>query len=120
MIRPTTQTTHTVPAHKAGIVSWVVVMRLRLLPPFATCLSPSFPLLENPRQPSQTRVERVGVKQEVRHQQEWYEDKQSFDPVPDAWPHFRHGTQYGRIGLARKDKLPTEMAGAVRGRATAG
>lgn len=78
-------------------------------------------LLENLRQPGQTHVERVGIEQEVRHDQERYEDEQSLDAVPDGWPHFfRHGAEYRRIGLARKDTLLTKIAGAVRGRATVG
>jgi hypothetical protein len=43
------------------------------------------PMLENSREPCGKRVERRWIEQEIRHHDEWHEDQQSIDPVPNGW-----------------------------------
>src|SRR6185437_16045110 len=58
--------------------------------------------LEDVGEPRQNRVEGVWIKQEVRHPGKRYEYEQCVDAVPDGFPSLGHGTEYCRIGSARK------------------
>jgi hypothetical protein len=50
-------------------------------------------MLENSRKPCGKRVERRWIEQEIRHHDEWHEDQQSIDPVPNGW---RQWIRWGR------------------------
>jgi hypothetical protein len=43
------------------------------------------PKLEDSRKPCGKRVEGRWIEQEIRHHDEWHEDQQSIDPVPNGW-----------------------------------
>ena len=43
------------------------------------------PMLQNSRKPCGKRVECRWIEQEIRHHDEWHEDQQSIDPVPNGW-----------------------------------
>jgi hypothetical protein len=48
------------------------------------------PKLEDSRKPCGKRVEGRWIEQEIRHHDEWHEDQQSIDPVPNGGRYFPH------------------------------
>jgi|HubBroStandDraft_6_1064221.scaffolds.fasta_scaffold2387473_1 hypothetical protein len=57
------------------------------------------PMLENSRKPCGKRVERRWIEQETRHHDEWHDDQQSIDPIPNGWRHFPHAANINGFAI---------------------